>query len=100
MRKHESLGKRNRNGRACSCRAVHIRQKVLTRTKEESAIVGGKYPIGGKRRSPSFFSRRLIFYGDIFSFDGSWYGLDDGIVELAHKITAGKADRGCSREHT
>ena len=29
MRKHESLYKRNRNERACSYRAVHVRQKVL-----------------------------------------------------------------------
>ena len=42
MRKHESLGKRNRNERACSYRAVHVRQKVLTGTKEESVIVGEK----------------------------------------------------------
>ena len=34
--------KRNRDERACSCRAVHVRQKVLTRTKEESVIVGEK----------------------------------------------------------
>ena len=47
-----------------------------------------------------FFSHRLIFYEDIFSFDGSWYGLGDVIVELAHKITAGKADQGCSTEQT
>ena len=42
MLRHESLGKRNRNGRACSCKAVHVRQKVLTGTKEESVIVGEK----------------------------------------------------------
>ena len=51
---------------------------------------------GDKRGSLLFFSHWLIFYEDIFSFDGSWYGLGDVIVELAHKITAGKADRGCS----
>ena len=49
-----------------------------------------------KKMRSIFFSHWLIFYEDIFSFDGSWYGLGDVIVELAHKITAGKADRGCS----
>ena len=44
-----------------------------------------------------FFSRRLIFYGDILSLDWLWYDLGGVIVELAHKITAGKADRGCSQ---
>ena len=47
-----------------------------------------------------FFSRRLIFYGDIFYFGWLWYGLGGVIVELAHKSTTGKADRGCSKEQT
>ena len=47
-----------------------------------------------------FFSRRLIFYGDIFYFWWLWYGLGGVIVELAHKSTTGKADWGCSKEQT
>ena len=39
MRKHESLGKRDGTGRACSCRAVHLGQTVLKRTKDNKIIV-------------------------------------------------------------
>ena len=38
-----------------------------------------------------FFSRRLIFYEDIFSFDGSWYGLGE---EDTHAVPKGTDDGG------
>ena len=40
MRKHESLYKRNRNERACSCRAVHVRQKVLKGQRKNRQLFG------------------------------------------------------------
>ena len=40
MCKHESLTERNWSGKAGFYDAVHLRQQVLTRTKEELAIYG------------------------------------------------------------
>ena len=48
----------------------------------------------------SIFFSVSIFLRRYFVFGWLWYGLGDVIVELAHKITAGKADRGCSKKQT
>ena len=51
MRKHESLGKRDRTGRACSCRTVHLGQTVLKRTKDDKIIVREEYHESPLRRT-------------------------------------------------
>ena len=52
--------------------------------------------VKNKEKCGLYFLASAYFYEDILSLAGSWYGLFGGTIELAHKITAGKADRGCS----